>query len=241
MVEQLEGELNLDRTSLTPVDCLAIGYFISSVSLTASRVKQLTVYLTGCLLGDAGTKSLIQSICRSVDPHSPVNTHVSIHLWYNGIHEEGASHIAEVLNRTGIVSMLSLCHNPIGDKGLQTIFDTLKQNNTLKYLNVAYCEMTDTGVASLADALHTNNTLETLYIYGSYATENGLTCLVEVLSGYSGLVELGLPNHLRSSVYKMKKTINESRKRSGLAAIVVFSKYSMLRNDCFHGNKANTE
>ena len=60
-VEQLEGELNLNSTSLTPVasDCLAVGYFLSSVSLTASSVKQFTVNLTRCLLGDAGTKSLV--------------------------------------------------------------------------------------------------------------------------------------------------------------------------------------
>ena len=80
--------------------------------------------------------------------------------------------------------------------------------------------MTDTGVASLADALHTNNTLETLHIYGNDAlTENGLTCLVEALSRNSGLVTLVLPRHMKSSVDQMKKTMNETRKRSGLAAI----------------------
>ena len=157
-------------------------------------------------------------------------------LIVNGIHEESASHIAEVLNRTSIVSALWLSGNPIGDKGLQTIFGAIKQNNSLKFLSVALCEMTDTGVASLADALHinTNNTLETLYIYGNDAlTENGLTCLVKVLSSNSGLVTLVLPSHLRSSVDKMKKTINEARKRSGLVAIEVWGKYSK-RCDCFH-------
>ena len=115
-----------------------------------------------------------------------------------------------MLNRTSIVSSLSLFRNPIGDKGLQTIFDVLKQNNTLKCLNVAKCGMTDTGVASLANALHTNNTLETLYINGNDAlTENGLTCLVEVLSNNSGLVELWLPYHLQSSMDKVEKTMHQ--------------------------------
>ena len=73
-------------------------------------------------------------------------------------------------------------------------------------------------MASLADALHTNNTLETLYIDGNdEITENGLTCLVEALSKNSGLVKLWLPRHLRSSVDKVQKTINEARKRNGLA------------------------
>ena len=78
----------------------------------------------------------------------------------------------------------------------------------------------------MADALHTNNTLETLDIYGNNTlTENGLTCLAEALSRNSGLVKLELPSHLRSSVDKVEKTINEARKRSGLTAIEVYGKY----------------
>ena len=111
------------------------------------------------------------------------NGHLSLGLWRNGIHEEGALHIAELLNRTGIVTRLSLRNNPIDDKELQTIFDAVKQNKTLKSLSVADCCMTDTGMASLADALSTNSTLEILYMYGNRAiTENGLTPLVEALS-----------------------------------------------------------
>ena len=144
-------------------DCLAVGYFISTVSLTTNSFKEFAVYLESCSLGDAGTKSLMQGICRSVDTHSTVNTHLNINLDNNEIHEEGASHIADVLSRTSVISHLLLGFiwggNPIGDKGLQTIFDALKKNNTLKYLNVAECGMTDTGVASLADALHTNLSL----------------------------------------------------------------------------------
>ena len=219
VAEQLGSGLNLISTSLTPVDSLAIGYFLSSVSLITNNAKEFTVNLVNCSLGDAGTKSLMQSICRSIDPHSTVNTYLNIRLWSNQIHKEGASHIAEVLNSTSIVSTLSL-GDPIGDKGLQTIFDALKQNKTLKSLNVSYCGMTDTGVASLADALHTNNTLETLYIDGNKAiTDNGLTCLVEPLSRHSGMVSLLIPYNLGEN--KVKKIINEARKRNGLPDIDV--------------------
>ena len=221
VAEQLGSRLDLCSTSLTPVDSLAIGYFLSSVSLTTSNVKEFNVLLYNCSLGDAGTKSLMQSICRSIDPHSTVNTHLNMKLVSNNVHEEGASHIAEVLNSTSIVSTLLLCNNPIGDKGLQTIFDALKQNKTLKVLNVYNCDMTDTGVASLADALHTNNTLEGLYISGNDAiTENGLTCLVEPLSRHSGMGTLSIPHHL--GVDKVRKIINEARKRNRLPDIHVF-------------------
>ena len=136
VAEQLGNGLYLSYTSLTPVDSLAIGYFLSSVSLITSNAKVFIVDLDNCFLGDAGTKSLVQSICRSIVPHSTVNTHLNMNLYNNAIHEEGASHIAELLNSTSIVNQLVLDHNRISNKGLQTIFDALKQNKSLKVLSV---------------------------------------------------------------------------------------------------------
>ena len=84
--------------------------------------------------------------------------------------------------------------------------------------------MTDAGVPSLAEAININTTLEELDMYGNDAiTDNGLTCLVEVLSRTrsSRLVELWIPIHL-----KVRKTINEARKKSGLEAIKVDGKYA---------------
>ena len=175
--------------------------------------------LENCSLGDVDTKSLMRSISRHVDPHSTVNTHLDMELESNEIHEEGASHIAELLNNTSIVSVLWLYYgNPIGDKGLQTIFNSLKQNNTLIVLGVYNCDMTDAGVPSLAEAMNINTTLKRLYIYDNDAiTDNGLICLVEALSRSSRLVELRIPWHLN----EVSKTINEARKKSGLEAIHV--------------------
>ena len=75
VAEQLGSSLDLSNTSLTPVDCLAIGYFLSSVTLTTSNSKVFGVNLDNCSLGDAGTKSLMRSVSRHIDPHSTVNTH----------------------------------------------------------------------------------------------------------------------------------------------------------------------
>ena len=222
--------LILSSTSLTPVDSLAIGYFLSSISLSTSNAKEFKVDLSDCSLGDAGTRNLMQSICRSIDPHSTVNTHLDINLGSNGIHEEGALYIAELLNlnNASIVIGLNLSHNRIGDKGLQTIFDALNQNKTLRFLSVTSCDMTDTGVASLADALHTNNTLKVLHIdsVSEGITENGLTCFVEAVSRHSGLVLLCIPRYL--AVDKVKKTINEARKRNGLSKLNVGTYYARV-------------
>ena len=220
VTEQLRNELNLRYTSLTPVDSIAIGYFLSSVSVTTSNAKKFTVHLFNCSLGDAGTKSLVQSICRSIDPHSTVNTHLNMQLEENEIHEEGASHIAELLNSTSIVSLLWLNGNPIGDKGRQSICDALKQNKTLKELGVADCGMTDTGVASLADALHTNNTLERLSIRYNQISEEGASHIARVLNSTGVLSSLWLSNNpeigdkgLQSifDALKQNKTLKELR------------------------------
>ena len=100
VTQQLGGSLDLYGTSLTPVDCLVIGYFLSSVTLTTSNNKVFKVDLNSCSLGDAVTKSLMHSISRHIDPHSAVNTHLDMELGRNEIHEEGASHIAEVQKNT---------------------------------------------------------------------------------------------------------------------------------------------
>ena len=218
------GGLDLNFTSLTQVGCAGIGYFLSSVSLTICYNTVFKVNLYCCSLGDAGTKSLMRSISRHIDPHSTVKTFLDMELGRNEIHEDGASYIAEVLNNAGIVSGLWLSANPIGDNGLQTIFSSLKQNNTLVDLNLCRCDMTDAGVLSLADAMNINTTLKRLYIHGNDAlTDSGLACLVEVLSRCSRLAVLWIPRHLK--VDEVRKTVNQARERNGLEAIGVWGKY----------------
>ena len=223
VIEQLENKLYLSGTSLTPVDCLAVGYFISTISLTTTKVKEITVELCGCSLSDAGIKNLMASISRHINPHSTLNTHINMWLLNNLIGDEGASHVADLLNSTAILSRLWLCNDIIpliGDKGLQTIFNALKQNKTLKLLSVIGCDMTDIGMASLADALKSNNTLEELDIHGTYdVTFEGIICLTEVLSSSSALVRLVIPKYF--IVDKMRKTINEARQKNGLADVEV--------------------
>ena len=229
VARQLENKLDLKNVLLTPVDCLAIGYFLSSISLLSFSLQQagsdatrFDVNLTNCSLGDAAITSLMQSICVSMDGNSMVNIQLYMSLGANRIGKEGALHIAEVLKSTSVVSELLLPHNnPIGDEGLRAIFDALKQNETLKYLDVSYCDMSDAGVASLADALKSNNMLEKLHINGNRAvTENGMTSLIEVLSRSSGLLELWIPSFFE--FYRVRNEIQEARMRNGLPRINVW-------------------
>ena len=230
VLEQLGGELDLSSglfssISLNPLDCLAIGYFLSYICLnTASPVEEFTVSLYHCTIGDVGTKNLMQDIRRLVGPDSRVNTHLYLNLRSNKIHEEGASHIAEVLNNTTAISRLELGYNPIGDRGLQPIFDALKQNATLKYLTIHGCEMTDAGVASLAYGLYANDSLEELHLQSNSAvTDEEIPCLADALSRNSTLVKLEVPHHL--GVMTARRLINEAKRRNGLPDIEI-NRYS---------------
>ena len=226
VIEQLKNLLDLSSTSLTPVDCLALGYFISTVNvpLDTSSPCVIRVNIGSCSLGDTGIKSLMRNISKNSGSQGTVNTHVKVLLGFNDIHEEGASYIADVLSSTSILNTVELYSNPIGDKGLQKIFHALKQNKTLKSLSIANCGMSDSGIASLADALSINNTLERLYIDDNgEITDKGLTCLIEVLSRSSGLVKLWISECFVTD--KVSKTINEARHGNGLASIDVKGKY----------------
>ena len=174
VAQQLAEKLDLSSTTLTQVNCLAIGYFLSSVIFTTSNIKVFRINLAGCSLGDAGTKSLMHSISGYIDTHSTINTHLYVRMECNKIHEEGASHIADILSNTSVVSGLLLNGNPIGDKGLQTIFNSLKQNNALRVLSVSECGMTSTAVPSLAEAMNLSTTLERLAIIGNPIGDHGL-------------------------------------------------------------------
>lgn len=224
VVDELNGDLDLRNTSLTPVDCLVIGFFIFSVTFPTSKCQVFRIDLYNCSLGDTGLKNLAHAISNRISPNVSLNTHISIDLSNNMISEEGATHIASMLN-CNFISTLCIGYiegNPVHDKGLQTIFAALKRNNTLQTLYVCFCGMTDNGLASLTDALSENVTLKELLIHGNTAlTEIGLTRLVEVLSRNSGIVKLSLPGNFIKSETSIQKIINKTRKRREMAAIEV--------------------
>ena len=54
VVEELKGKLNLRNISLSPADCLSVGYFLT-------HCRQFKVHLGGCSIGDDGCKALFRT------------------------------------------------------------------------------------------------------------------------------------------------------------------------------------
>ena len=59
----LDGSFNLEDTSLTPADCLSVGYLLSCV-----KTRNFSVNLSSCSLSDAG----VNMVCREMEESSNI-------------------------------------------------------------------------------------------------------------------------------------------------------------------------
>ena len=161
----LNHNLDLDRTTMNPIDCLSVGYFASVCSNTSNR---FTLSLGSCSIGDQGCKFLARGLSKCSHSHSQI----SLNLFNNEIHEKGIHHIAEVIENTSSISKLYLSNNAIGNGGLSTLCEALSTNTSLKSLNLRSCSLTisDDNGAALYQLLNTNNSIEHLYLSGNTVT-----------------------------------------------------------------------
>ena len=88
VAEQLNFELDLEDTYLSPLDCLSIGFFLSTIN-----GKEISVDLDECYIDDLGAKCLAKPLGSSVNCVGKA----TIDLYCNDIHDKGASHIAGML------------------------------------------------------------------------------------------------------------------------------------------------
>ena len=95
VAQQLQYGLNLSVTTLTPSDCLCIGYFLAHVcKLTAGEFK---MNLYGCYIGDQGCKYLVNGLHKYLDTHSAVTTLLHVNMSFNDISDDRVHHLSRLL------------------------------------------------------------------------------------------------------------------------------------------------
>ncbi len=151
----LNHNLNLDNTTMNPIDCLSVGYFASVCSNTSNG---FTLSLRNCSIGDQGCKFLARGLSKCPNSNNDIPT--------EGIH------IAEIIENTSSISELDLSNNAIGNSGLSTLCEALSTNTSLKSLNLTNCSLTisDDNGAALYQLLNTNNSLEYLNLSDNTVT-----------------------------------------------------------------------
>ena len=216
VADLLDHYISLANTTLSPLDCLSIGYFLSVVSTTVSG--EFLVYLHNCSVGDQGCKFLVQGLCKCLNTHSKITSPLLVGLVNNDIHEEG---ISQLLKNTSVVCKLNLGFNPIGENGLESLTAVGLSNKTLRGLYLSKCGLTDKSVEDLSAGL--NNYIEELHIHGNNSiTENGLNILARHLTTLSRMGQLVIPKHLKSSINTVFSEVNKERKRNRLPKIKVY-------------------
>ena len=167
VADLLDHQLSLANITLKPIDCLAVGYFLSVASTDSGSTL---VRLMNCSIGDQGCKFLVRGIYKCLN--TQFKTTLELHFDDNNIHEEGIYHIAELLKSTCVVRILSLglSHNPIGDCGLKTLCEALLTNTTVKQLEITYCSI-ENGGPFLCQLLSKNISLHCLDLPGNKITD----------------------------------------------------------------------
>ena len=181
VAERLEHRLDLSETSLSPLDCLSVSFFLSSVA-----DKEINANLAQCQIGDVGAKCLTKYL--HADDHSNYVSKLAIDLTVNGIREEGALHIARILY---FIKHLYLSNNPIGDTGASLIFEAARESATLKTLILRECLITSTGAEDLSRVLAQSSSLEKLDVCCNYHMgDEGISHVAEALKQNKQLKEL---------------------------------------------------
>ena len=215
VAELLNAELVLSYTTLSPLDCLSLGYFLSVISTTTSGMFR--VNLMSCSIGDQGCKFLTRGLCKCLNTHSTVTSQLTMYLSFNDIHEEGAHHIAELLTNFVVVDLWS---NPIGADGLKSLCvalvtntsltnlilnscsivvsedngpaltEMLTRNNTLKYLSLGDNRLTESGCHYISSGLRKSTSLRELKLYYCKLTDQGVEILSTGLNNYIEVLDL---------------------------------------------------
>ena len=222
VAQQLHHELDLRGTTLTPSDCLCIGYFLAHVCKMAA--SEFRVNLRSCSIGDQGCKYLVSGLHKYLDTHSAVTTLLSMTMDRNAISHHGVHHLSTLL-KIGCINVLNLSYNDVVSKQdaiLGTLAKQLKNNTTLKQLwldgyglnlqsteslaevlttnkhlellSVSYNALCDDGIQHLAHALRVNQGLKDLYLWTCGMTDVGLECLAKSLQHNNILTELYVYN-----------------------------------------------
>ena len=182
--------------SLSPLDCLSIGYFISM----SNNDKVEMVHLSHYCIGGDGAKHLTKYLCDSSSPYSVAQganpkqlAGWKFNMYHNDIHDDGAAYIAKVLQSSHVMNSLDLSYNEIGGKGLQFICQALITNTSLVELNLTNCKLviSEENGPVVSEMLQKNKTLEVLKLsHNPGISDTGMFYIAEGLQNNTSLKRL---------------------------------------------------
>merc|ERR1711974_184443 len=95
---------------------------------------------------------------------------------------------------------LDLSDCDVGDDGAGHLAAMLERNRSLSMLDVKWCSIGDAGLEQLGRALTRNRTLRELYISANEFSAEGVACFADMLGDMHGLQMLQLDNRLEQQL-----------------------------------------
>ena len=173
----LQKKLHLFFITLTPNDCLCIGYFIACVCSSSSDSEPLEVDLSSAYIGDRGCKFLLKDLASISIQDVTMCTSLQLSIPGSQLSEVGLQSLADFLHSSSsqILKKLTLgCKEP--SVAIYTDSDTseldlvlplskaLEINRTLTKLSMVKCNLkiNEANGQALATMLKTNRSLQVL-------------------------------------------------------------------------------
>ena len=166
VVSLLGGKLNLNGASLSPVECLSVGYFLCCTCLITTG--KFEVDLHDCKLDDYRITCVSRELskcCNDRHVNFEINLNISgLYLKTSGILHSGA--IILLLSCRSVIS-LDISDHTLEELNLLSHF--LATNSSLVKLNLSNCslEITECNGPALTEMLKVNKTLQTLDMSGN--------------------------------------------------------------------------
>ena len=185
VASKMNGTLNVSNNSLSPVDCIAVGYFLH----LCATICKMTAKLSECSLDSYKLQLLGKELKR---PIQGVEFEVCVDFSCGKADGNLTRLIAAELidsassEDVSIFSKLDLSDNTIqdGEDGLCHLCQALTTNTSLVELNLSKCKLTITeeNAEALNHMLKTNKTLNALVLSHNTINGRGIRYLSEGIS-----------------------------------------------------------
>ena len=214
IIQRLNWKLDLIDVTLSPLDCMSVGYFLTIVLRNCSK---LCIYLGNCGIDDHSFGLLMGELSKHAEacPADAFNGVTELIIGNNEIGDKGIAHITTALQTNTTMRTLNISNCSISDEGAKSLARAIAVNRSLQYLDISGNKIGDNSIAHIATTLETNNTLTTLlFDENGTITDEGALSLAAALNVNSSMKHLRLywsSTHPDSTLKKIGEYVRTSK------------------------------
>ena len=212
---RLNGILDLSEVTVSPLDCMSVGYFLA---LVCRNSRKLRVDLIGCNINAHSFGLMMGELSKHAEacPAGALHGVTELNICGNNIGDKGIALISSALQTKKTMTKLDISRCNMSDDGAESLARALTVSKTLQVIDVGDNNISDTGIAHISTVLRTNNTLKKLAIGGETATDEGALSLAAALTVNSSMEYLNLywsSTHPDSTLKNIGECVSKSTLR----------------------------